>query len=439
MTALIRDPDPSYQIPLPAGKVEARLHALIRRDLSFKGRSTGYASHNTHAFAAKFPPQLPRMFIDELTQPGELIIDPMAGSGTTLVEAMFASRRGLGVDLDPLAVKISKAKTTKYDLASLEVTAEKIVDHARLISATLPDHRFGPWFRELTPKTAQFLEYWFLPDTANQLWSLIQGIRKLCLDSQRNFFEVIFSSLIITKSGGVTLARDLAHSRPHKVADKSIRNAIDLFRDNAKKAILSASAIQDTSGSALAIQADSRCLPIQSSSVDLIVTSPPYANAIDYMRAHKFSLIWLGHDIESLSAHRRRYIGAELGDQDGFDVNSKTAINILREIKERDRPRAAIIAKYFRDMQVSIGEMYRVLKVGRAAVIVIGCSTVRGLTIPTPFVLAEIAERAGFKVVGIAERQIDRDKRLMPISIESSKFGIEARIHREHVIALVKQ
>src|ERR1051325_2594217 len=66
-----------------------RLSDLLKRDLTFKGEKTSYASHNIHAFAAKFPPQLPRTFIQELTRPGEYVLDPMSGSGTTLIEAVF--------------------------------------------------------------------------------------------------------------------------------------------------------------------------------------------------------------------------------------------------------------------------------------------------------------------------------------------------------------
>ena len=57
--------------------------------------------------------------------------------------------------------------------------------------------------------------------------------------------------------------------------------------------------------------ADARQLPIDDESVDLVITSPPYANAIDYMRAHKFSLVWFGEPISELSALRATYIGSD--------------------------------------------------------------------------------------------------------------------------------
>lgn len=59
-----------------------RLAALLEGELNFHGENSGYASHDLHAFAAKFPPQLPRAFIRGLTLPGEIVLDQMMGSGT---------------------------------------------------------------------------------------------------------------------------------------------------------------------------------------------------------------------------------------------------------------------------------------------------------------------------------------------------------------------
>jgi hypothetical protein len=88
-----------------------RLRALLEGELNFHGEDSSYASHNVHAFAAKFPPQLPRAFICGLTAPGDFVLDPMMGSGTTIVEALLEGRHGIGLDIDPLALRVSQAKT----------------------------------------------------------------------------------------------------------------------------------------------------------------------------------------------------------------------------------------------------------------------------------------------------------------------------------------
>ncbi|MCZ7543933.1 MAG: DNA methyltransferase [Anaerolineae bacterium] len=108
-----------------------RLRAIIDGDLCFHDADSGYATHNFHAFPAKFPPQLPRAFIDALTRPGDRVLDPMAGSGTTLVEAYLAGCPAVGVDIDPLALLLCRVKTQPRDLESLRATGERIVQAAR--------------------------------------------------------------------------------------------------------------------------------------------------------------------------------------------------------------------------------------------------------------------------------------------------------------------
>ena len=426
------------QLTYGVSEVERTLRARIEQDLSFKGQRTAYASHNTHAFAAKFPPQLPKTFIDELTEPGQRVLDPMAGSGTALVEAALAGRVGIGVDFDPLAVRISQAKITRLQSDEVLSLAENIADHAQLV---LAEGGLGYTEKVLAgfgDATRAFIEYWFQANTIAELGALIRAIRRLSSSPYREFLEVLFSSIVVTKSGGVSLARDLAHTRPHKVSDKKIRNAIQAFSEKVVKSSAMLAEMQEAPGEAYIVRSDSKNLPLPADSIDLIITSPPYANAIDYVRAHKFSLVWLGYDIKSLSDLRRRYIGAEVRLEGEGHLQSETGNRTMRDITERDPRRAGVIARYFDEMTTSLGEMCRVLRRGRAAIIVVGSSTARDIVVPTALILAEIGEHVGFKLVGVKEREIDRDRRLMPISRRSTETGIEARMHREQVIAFVK-
>jgi DNA modification methylase len=249
---------------------------------------------------------------------------------------------------------------------------------------------------------------------------------------------MVFSALIVTKSGGVSLALDLAHSRPHRVKDKTYRDAIRLFEEKAEKAVNSFAAMRDARGSARALAGDARRLPLVTNSVDLIVTSPPYANAIDYMPAHKFSLVWLGHEIDALGRHRSTYVGAERRAASFDPVASATANDAIGAVAVLDRPRSAVLRRYFAEMSEALGEMARVVRPGGAVVVVVGSSTVRGVAVPTARALAELAQAAGLNLVDIAARPIDRDHRLMPISAASNGRGIEARIHSEQVVGLVK-
>src|SRR3989338_11522591 len=76
---------------------------------------TTYLTHNFHTYPAKFIPQIPKSTIKTLTKEGDTILDPFCGCGTTLVEAKLLNRCAIGVDLNPVATLISKAKTNKIN------------------------------------------------------------------------------------------------------------------------------------------------------------------------------------------------------------------------------------------------------------------------------------------------------------------------------------
>ncbi len=90
-----------------------RLLRVLKGNLDFHGQKTDTGIHSWHAFPAKFPPRLPHVFIAELTQPGDIVCDPMAGSCTTLVEASVLGRRAVGTDIDPLILTACIAETER--------------------------------------------------------------------------------------------------------------------------------------------------------------------------------------------------------------------------------------------------------------------------------------------------------------------------------------
>ncbi len=415
------------------------LAALLRRDLDFGSSDSGYASHAIHPFAAKFPPQIPRLFIEELTQSGDSVLDPMAGSGTTIVEALMLRREAFGFDIDPLAVRLCTVKTTWLDPVDLQRRCLAIIEDA-LDMGKSGSHLRRELETRYDAETRKFIDYWFLPETQLELLALVLAIERVSEPAPRGFFELVLSSTIIAKTGGVSMARDLAHSRPHRDPAKNPRNAITEFRLRSAKALKKFQNLPQRVKKVFVAERDARNLPLPTGSIDLVVTSPPYANALDYMRAHKFSLAWLGYPLRALSALRGRYIGSENLHGGPTGELPRRSAAAVRALAERDARKAKVLAKYLGEMRDALAETNRVLKPGKGAVLVVGPSIMRGVPILTHEYLAEIGSSVGFRLAGVQKRRIDRDRRMLPVSLDRNGHStIEQRMHEEYVVGLVKE
>ena len=439
-----------------AALTQLRLADLLAADLAFQAPAReAHPLHALHPFAARFPHGLAGHFINALTRSGDVALDPMCGSGVTLLEGWQAGRSVIGVDLDPLARRQSLARTTALDPQAVREAGAAALRRAANLYAGIghPADPLAAVRDGMDDATREFLDYWFFTETQQELAALVLAIRGESDPDLRNLLEVIFSSTIVTKSGGVSRARDLAHTRPHRVADKTPRRPIRLFASRLDRAADAYAAIDpDTIGASRVIAGDARDLPLHDDSVDLIVTSPPYANALDYMRAHKFSLAWLGEPIPDLTGLRAQYIGSESGGGKSGQSAAELPASVravVDELSAKDAPKSRVLQRYFAAMSAAIGEMARVLRPGAAAVIVVGPSTMRGMLIPTHQCLADLASGVGLAVVAVAPRNLDRDRRMMPArnpealaaaraGSGNAAAGIERRMHTEYIIGAVK-
>lgn len=443
-----------------------RLAALLGEDLDFHDQQSRYSSHNLHSFPAKFPPQLPRKFIEGLTHPGDVVLDPMAGSGTMIVEAALAGRLGIAFDIDPLALLISSVKVTPVSAHDAAQAGHEVLRRAATAIECTRHELDEALERRWDSKTRQFVDYWFARETQLELLALISEIGTVADPAVRAFLELTFSSIIITKSGGVSLALDLAHTRPHRakrvfdttgqavlqesatnisssrlrILTKTLRPALGEFRLRLRSNLrgLVGPGTQDTG--LVVAYGDAQRLPLADCCVDLIVTSPPYvSNAIDYMRAHKFSLVWMGHRIDALGRKRGTYIGGESIRGVYFEELPRSVAEVVAEIGGHDERKGLVLHRYYSEMTRCLREMLRVLKPGRAAVVVVGTSMMRGNDTQTQTCLAEIGRAMGFEVPKIGVRNLDRNRRMLPAGAHLDLASqIQQRMHQEHVIGFYK-
>ncbi len=438
------------------------LSELLQGNLNFHQMQSSYASHNFHSFPAKFPPQLPQLFIQNLTEEGEIVLDPMNGSGTTVLEAQLAKRIGIGLDIDPLALRISQVKTCPLKPLAVYEEGLRILKTARTLLDSSPNVVQTYLQTRWDEETRRFIDYWFLETVQKELAALRIQIEQIEDVSLRRFFDIVFSGMIITKSGGVSLALDLAHTRPHRVKQVIHKNNQILFleieenqtirshwvkkyrspfEEFEKKLKSNLKGLQEiVSLPVHHLLSDAQMIPLRENAVDLVVTSPPYAsNAIDYMRAHKFSLVWLGYSIASLSSKRSEYIGSESHSKSTAESLPDFTQSIIGEISALDKRKGMALERYYSEMKRALMEIYRVLKPGKCAVMVVATSILRGKNSQTHLCLADIGKQLGFIVPEIGVRSLDRDKRMMPATVQNnSESQIQQRMHQEYVIGFYK-
>lgn len=388
----------------------------------------------------------------------------MGGSGTTLVEAQRLGRRAIGCDIDPLARLMAAVKLTPLDPVAALQAGRAVLRGARQDYVERRESLEGSLARRFDAPSRKFVDYWFLPERQLELVALLDRIDQLDpsdpVDSAtasarsarrrsreaagpqeplRDFLRVVVSSTIIAKSGGVSRARDLAHTRPHRVLTKKPRSTFAEFQKKLENNVGGLRQDDDRARATIHARPAQRT-GVRAASVDLIVTSPPYANnAIDYMRAHKFTLVWLGFRITDSTDLRKRYIGHDARSSARNHDLPSSCRDTIEELALVDRRKAQALRRYFTEMGDVLAEMKRVLRPGRAAVIVVASSVLRGIDVMTHENLAAIGQHLGFDLAGLGVRQLDRDKWMMPARWgRKPASGIEKRMHDEYVIGLVK-
>lgn len=344
---------------------------LDKIDWDFKDFTTQYLTHKFHSYPARFIPQIPLTFIKIFNREGDIVLDPMCGCGTTLVEAFLNNRNSIGNDFNPLAVLISKVKTTLIDETEFRYFNNKLavmkryldLDYRRIENRVenLPNRKISKIFNRV-------------------IISKLESIRETLLEVKEeghenlyDFGRVALSSTIwsLVENGDGIDVDDLFLKRV-----KSMRNELNKMAKIINKI-----------PNVKLINGDARKLEVETNSIDLIVTSPPYVNALDYYRAHMYNMLWLGMDFDLFRKH-------EIGGHSHFIIN-----------------RFRLLSEYLGDMLRSMIEMNRVLKKDKVCVIVVGNSSLEYELIENHKFFAAMAKHIGFKPIKTIFRNIDKTKK----------------------------
>jgi DNA modification methylase len=370
--------------------LRARFERLRGVDWDFPTSGSQSLFSSLHWHPCRYPSQVPAVVIGTLSSPGETVLDPFFGSGTTAVEAQRLNRRCIGMEINPVATLMARAKTINRPAAQIA----KLIDRIRI--GVRQTTRRAP-----IPATVQ-AKKWYTERTINELRRLFYFIGGLKGDD-RLVGETAFSAILLpvcreTRHWGYVCDNTAPKGNYERDVLEAFERVLDGFVEAYRERDAYWSAGQNWPSSARQIdirEGDARAAlsKYPAGTAQLILTSPPYFGVTDYVKAQRLTFEWLNKPIEPL---RLEEIGAR----------SK-------------RRRLSAAEEYLEDCEQVFRGCRRILPKGRACVVIFGESTERE-AIHSDFI--KTVEACGFELEYSAPRKISARRRLSP------------RLHMEHLL-----
>ena len=255
--------------------------------------------HRLHPYHGKFIPQLVEVLLERYFAPGDHVLDPFAGSGTTLVQALESGLDATGIDVAAFNCLLMRVKTAPYDLAALSRELDDV--SGRLESLGERRRRAGGYLRQ-----------WYAPRAASELL----GFRDLIPEYRhRGVLRVILSRA--ARSARRAAHFDLEAPKEPQLAEywchkhrrrcRPVGSALGFlgrYTQDTRMRIEDFASVRDAEREATVLHGDAREVEL-SGPYDGILTSPPYPGLIDYHEQHRYA-----YELLELDDRSEREIGA---------------------------------------------------------------------------------------------------------------------------------
>lgn len=453
----------------------------------FKDDDTHNYTHGIHSYPAMMVSPISKNIINIVRKfkRVDTLFDPFAGSGTVLVEGILAGIPAVaGNDINPLALLLSKVKTTpidrfvlqneylelknrldalytKYDFPihfvddyieknqSLDLTAK---DGWGSDAPAYLNEFYQEYQLDLKAPSFKNIGYWFRPRVIFELTLIKEAIRETENKDVRDFFYVAMSEIIRLVSNRRNGEFKMFRMAPEKVAKftpDTKQEFVKVLERNIEKMgdFMDAYDYLSVAPQVTIYREDACKLPsVPMDTYDLIITSPPYGDSrttVAYGEYSRLSLQWL--DLFDLS--EKEIMGVDralMGGQkfrNGFEYTVKSDIlrGILDKIKDVDLERAGDVFSFFNDLEQSIAAIAEKTKKDGYQFWVVANRTVKGEVIPTDKIIEEIAQHYGLRYVYTIDRTIVN--KVMPsANSPTNEVGkTSSTMTVEHIVVLRKQ
>lgn len=415
---------------------------------TFKKRRNEIFCHNIHKYPAMFIPEVVEKLINTYSNKGDTVLDIFSGSGTSILEAMLLGRNPIGIELNPLACLISKVKCTPIKNVNFEKEISKLENNF------FKKKHHNIYFEKI--------EFWFSDIVIESLSRIIGSINSLENKDFRDLALISLSDIIryvsLCKHSGFKMHKD-TKKQNIKYSDSEI---FKLFKDNLNKNIKDIIKLNEftnkiTTINPKIINADSRNFlsEIGESSIDLIVTSPPYGDSrttVAYGEFSRLSSQFLG--LESFSGKSISGLDKEL--LGGLKVNkeieeelSKYSLTLkgiidlfnLRFYKNKDEKtikRLNDIVSFYNDLLKCLKNSYLYLKDGKYLCMVTASRIVHDTKLHTDIIISEMGNVIGFKLKNIHYRDIPNKRMPNKVSAKNIVGVVSPTMTVESIIIMQK-
>lgn len=418
---------------------------------TFKERNKPLLAHKIHRYPAVFIPELAGKIIEAFSNEGDTVLDIFSGSGTTLLEAMKLKRHSKGIELNPLAILITKVKTQYIDE---ELLKSGIYEwEVNFLNQSFDEHQINNkefWFHEVTNKSV------------NDAIGAIDAIENKHI---RDFLRICLSEIIREVSycvhSGFKLHKDKKKVSEELFFDKPelLKKITPIIQRNAKAIQELKNVDNDNFIPKIHFQ-DSRekLESIKDNSVDLILTSPPYGDSrttVAYGQFSAFSSELLQLDSLYDKAIRRldnELLGGDTKDIEVEDIYEKSlTIRNIQELflsrvmlaedkkaQKRSRDRLKDILSFYDDLDECLKNGADYLKKDGFFVLVTASRIVHETKLHTDIIIAELAINHGLKLKNIYYRDIHNKRMPRKVSATNVVGETTATMTEESIVVLQK-
>jgi hypothetical protein len=374
------------------------------------------AFHDWYRFVLSFPPHLVRHYITEFGLCSQsIVLDPFCGTGTTIVEAKKNKIGAIGVEATPMSYLASRVKTC-WDLE-----IDQLYETIDLVAAkATKQYSCENSVRTLSSERVSLLLANSISEAPlHKCLVLREIIEQETKPDIKNFLLLAFAHTAVHRASNLRFGPEVGVSR-RKKADAEV------FEDWHKKALAMVEDLISIQGEHYpptdCYQADARYLDtiLTSTSIDAIITSPPYPNEKDYTRTTRLESVLLGFlhtkaDLRSLKegllrSNSRNVYKADQDDQ--LIASNRQVMRLAREIERRrialnktsgfEKQYHRVTKLYFGGMKRHLANLQPALKPGAKLAYVVGDqASFLQVLIRTGEVLAEIAVELGYEVKSI--------------------------------------